>query len=138
MKTKPIPCVVVALILCFMLGSIPFRTILVCVHGEDFHGKQAVHLHYDQLPGQPCEDSSEGFNHGESGEGRRHFSLRLETINRSQPTFKRVLSLRLPIQFRNMAAASVSPGIFQEGPSFGQTSSGFLDTSFTTTTILII
>ena len=49
----------ILLVMSVVIGNIPFAAMMVCVHANDIHGEKAVHLHYGQLPGQPCHESAD-------------------------------------------------------------------------------
>lgn len=128
----------ILLVMSVVIGNIPFGTILVCVHADDIHGEKAVHLHYDQIPGQPCNDAPHGVRHENSGEGRRHFFLAPEIPIRTPSSSTRVLSplLHCAIEPLETEADSIrnSRGSFIfDNPSFAA-----LDTSFTHIIVLII
>ena len=138
MKRKVTIGIAILLFMCVGLGNVPFRTMLVCVHGGGGHGEKTVHLHYGQLPGQPCHESPAGFSHTSSEEGRRHFSIALETLITSQASFKRTLSLLPSAQLRSPESTIGSPAGHRGGYRFYDPSFVFLDTAFINTTILII
>ena len=93
MKRKLTAGIVISLIMCVVLGNGPFSAMTVCVHEDGGYGEKAVHLHYGQVPGQPCDESPQGPGYGTGEEGPRHFSLALEIPVNAQTSFKRVLSL---------------------------------------------
>jgi len=128
----------ILLMMSVVIGNIPFGTILVCVHANDIHGEKAVHLHYDQIPQQPCNDAPHGVRHGNSGEGRRHFSLAPETLITSQASFKRSLTLLPSVQLHSPEPTMGSPAGHRGGYGFYDPSFVFPDTAFINTTILII
>jgi hypothetical protein len=66
---------VMVLAMCLLLGNIPFGTMMVCVHAGEAHGEKAIHLHYGQLPGQPCDESPEGLSFRTAMPGRGIFPL---------------------------------------------------------------
>ena len=138
MKRNLKTAIVTALVMCLVLGNVPFRAILVCVHGGGGHGEEKVHLHYGQLPGQPCHESPEGLTLSSGGEGRRHFSLDREILNKPQSSVNH--ALRLSPLTQHLVSGLVEKGsacIGRERP-FDEPSFIFLDTAFTPTTVLII
>jgi hypothetical protein len=138
MKRRVTIGIVILMVMCVALVTVPFRAMLVCVHDGGGHGEKAIHLHYGQLPGYPCHESSPGLNHTAGAEGRRHFSLVFETLTHAQTSFKRVLSLLPPAQFHHLDAIINPPVGPQGGYGFYDPSFVFTDTPFTNTTILII
>ncbi|MBW2708379.1 MAG: hypothetical protein JRD04_03695, partial [Deltaproteobacteria bacterium] len=130
--------IAILLFMCVGLGNVPFRAMLLCVHGGGGHEGKTAHLHYGQLPGQPCHESSAGLSHTSSEEGRRHFPLTLETLISSQASFKRTLSL-LPSAQRHSSESTIN---LSAGPRGGYRFYDpffvFPDTAFINTTILII
>jgi len=128
----------ILLVMSVVIGNIPFSTMTVCVHANDIHGEKAVHLHYGQLPGQPCDESPAGLSQPSSEEGRRHFSLALETLITSQASFKRSLSLLPSVQLHRPESTIGSPAGHRGGYRFYDPSFVFPDTAFINTTILII
>ena len=136
MNNRPARVMVILLVMSVMLGNVPFRDMLVCVH--EGGGESAVHLHYGQLPGQSCDEPQAGFRHVAGDNGPRHFSLDLETFRNKKTSVKRVLNLLLPVQPHPSCSAAHWTGgrkgaVLFEDPSFLS-----LDTAFTHTTILII
>jgi len=138
MKRNLTAVIVLALVLCVILGNVPFRAMLVCVHGGGDHGEKAVHLHFDQLPGLPCHESSPGLTPATHEEGPRHFSLALETLTNVQTPFKRSLNLLPPVQVQPPRFTMHSPAGTRSGCPFFDPSFVFFDTAFSKTTILII
>ncbi len=128
----------ILLFMCVGLGNLPFRAMLVCVHDGGGHGEKTVHLHYGQLPGQPCHESPAGLSHTTREEGRRHFSLSLETLITSQASFKRSLTLQPSAQLHSTEPTIGSPVGHRGGYRFYDPSFVFPDTAFINTTILII
>jgi len=136
MKNRLAAVMVILLMMSVMLGNVPFRNMLVCVHGGG--GERVVHLHYGQLQGEPCDETGTGQSRVTTDEKRWHFSLDLETINNMQTAFKRPLNALSPAQLHNSGFAMYSPAGSRGDDSFDEASFVFLDTAFTTTTILII
>lgn len=130
--------IVVLLMMCVMLGNMPFGTMLLCVHSGGGHGEKAVHLHFGQLPGQPCEESPRGLQHVAGDEDRRHFSLAPEILMNGQTSPKRLLSLLSSVR-RFHSESSIDPStIAHGGYCLEDPSLLFPDAAFTSTTILII
>ena len=143
--------IAILLFMCVGLGNVPFRAMLLCVHGGGGHGEKTVHIHYGQLPGQPCHESADsakvanattagpaGLSHTSSEEERRHFSLALETLITSQASFKRTFSL-LPSALLHSPELTINLSAGPRGGyRFYDPSFVFLDTAFINTTILII
>jgi hypothetical protein len=130
--------IAILLFMCVALGNVPLRAMLVCVHEGGGHGEKTVHLHYGQLPGQPCDESPAGLSQPSSEEGRRHFSLALETLITSQTSFKRTLSL-LPSAPLHSPESTIGLSAGPRGGyRFYDPSSVLLGTVFANTTILII
>ena len=141
----------ILLVMSVVIGNIPFAAMMVCVHANDIHGEKAVHLHYGQLPGQPCHESADsakvanattagpaGLSQSSSEEERRHFPLVPETLITSQASFKRALSLLSAAQRHSPESTiNVSAG-HRGGYRFYDPSFVFPDTVFINTTILII
>jgi len=128
----------ILLVMSVVIGNIPFAAMMVCVHANDIHGEKAVHLHYGQLPGQPCHESPVGLSQSSSEEERRHFPLVPETLITSQASFKRALSLLSAAQRHSPESTiNVSAG-HRGGYRFYDPSFVFPDTVFINTTILII
>ncbi len=138
MKRRVTIGIAVLLFMCVGLGNVPLRATLVCVHEGGGHGEKTVHLHYGQLPGQPCDESPAGLSPKTTGEGRRHFSLVLETLIASQSSFKRALSLLPSAPLHSPGSAMGSPAGSRGGYRFYDPSFVFLDTAFINTTILIV
>ncbi len=136
MKNRLAVVVVSLLVMCVMLGNVPFRDMLVCVHGGG--GERVVHLHYGQLEGQLCDETRAGLNRVTTDEERWHFSLDLETISNTQTSFKRPLNMLSPSLLHSDGFAAHSPAGSRGGDFFNDPSFVPLDTAFTTTTILII
>lgn len=136
MKNRLTSGMVILVVMCVMLGNAPFRDMLVCVHGSG--GEKAVHLHYGQLPGQPCDESRTGLSQVATDEDRWHFSLDLETISNTQTSFKRALNLLSTARFHSSGFTMHSPAGTLGEYHFYDPSFVSLDTAFTTTTILII
>ena len=130
--------IVVLLMMCVMLGSMPFRTILLCVHSGGGHGEKAVHLHFGQLPGQPCEESPRGLQHVAGDEDRRHFSLASETLMNGQTSPKRIFSLLSSVRHLR-SESTIDPSTIAHGRyCLNDPPVVFHDTAFTDATILII
>jgi hypothetical protein len=127
---------VILLMMSVMLGNVPFRNMLVCVHGVG--GERVVHLHYGQLEGELCDETGTGQSRVATDEKRWHFSLDLETIRDTQTSFKRPLNALSPSLLHNSGFAMYSPTGTRGDDSFYDASFVFLDPAFTTTTILII
>ncbi len=162
MKRRVTIGIAILLFMCVGLGNVPFRAMLLCVHGGGGHGEKTVHLHYGQLPGQPCHESVDsakvanatsrlrqsgydgraagpaGLSHTSSEEERRHFPLALETLITSQASFKRSLSLLPSAQLHSPESTIGSPAGHRSGYPFYDPSFVFPDTAFINTTILII
>ena len=130
--------IAVLMVMCLALGTLPLRAMMVCVHDGGGHGAETVHLHYGQLPGYPCHESSPGLNHTDGEEERRHFSLVVETLTHAQTSFKRVSGLLPPAQFHDLDDI-VRPSVDSRGKyRFNNPAFFFTDTAFPNTTILII
>ncbi len=136
MKNRLAAVLTILLVVSVTLGNVPFRDMLVCIHAAD--GERAIHLHYGQLRGQPCDETVTGLSRLTTDEDRWHFSLDLETVSKPQTSIKRFLKVvsagclqrgRLPV---HSAVDGRSAYPFFD-PSFVS-----LDTAFTHTTILII
>ena len=138
MKRRVTIGIAILLFMCVGLGNVPFRAMLVCVHGGGGHGEKTVHLHYGQLPGQPCHESPAGLSPTTREEGPRHFSLALETLIASQTSFKRTLSLLPSAQLHSPESTIGSPAGHRGGYRFYDPSFVFPDTAFINTTILIV
>ena len=151
MKRRVTLGIAILLFMCVGLGNVPFRAMLVCVHDGGGHGEKTVHLHYGQLPGQPCDESADsakvanattagpaGLSHTAREEGRRHFSFSLETLITSQASFKRSLSLLPSAQLHSPPPTIGSPAGHRGGYRFYDPSFVFPDNAFINTTILII
>ena len=138
MKRKLTAGLVISLIMCVVLGNGPFSAMMICVHEEGSHGEKAVHFHYGQLPGQPCDESPQGPSYGTGEEGPRHFSLSLEIPVNAQVSSKRVLSL-LPCARLHSPQTKVDPhAAIRGGHCFYDLAFVLPDPAFTNTTILII
>lgn len=130
--------IVVLLMMYVMLGNMPFRTMLLCVHSGGGHGEKAIHLHFGQLPGQPCEESPRGLQHVAGDEDRRHFSLASETLMNGQISPKRILSLLSSVR-HFYSESTIDPSAIAYGRyCLNDPPVVFYDTAFTDTTILII
>jgi hypothetical protein len=138
MKRRVTIGIAVLMVMCVALGTLPLHAMMVCVHDGGGHGEGTVHLHYGQLPGYPCHESSSGLTHTAGEEERHHFSLVVETLTNVQTSFKRVLSMLPPAQFHHLDAIINPPVDPQGGCRFHNPSFVFTDTAFTNTTILII
>jgi hypothetical protein len=136
MKNRLAAVMVILLMMCVMLGNVPFRNMLLCVHGGG--GERVVHLHYGQLDGQPCDETRAGLNRVTTHEERWHFSLNLETISNTQTSIKRPLNMLSPALLQSGEFALYSSAGTRGGYPFYEPSFVFLDPAFTTTTILII
>ena len=129
---------VMVLAMCLLLGNIPFGTMMVCVHAGEAHGEKAIHLHYRQLPGQPCDEFPEELSLSHGDAGPRHFSLGQETFNEVRPTVCRSLNLLTPALHPVCESVEDGPANIRSGSPFDDHSFVFLDTAFTPTTVLII
>ncbi|MCG6880595.1 MAG: hypothetical protein LJE96_15795 [Deltaproteobacteria bacterium] len=136
MKNRLAAVMVILLVMCVILGNVPFRNMLVCVHGGG--GERVVHLHYGQLEGQPCDETRAGLSRVTTDEERWHFSLDLETISNTQTSFKRPLNMLSPALLHSGGFATYSTAGSRGGYPFYDPSFVFLDPALTTTTILII
>jgi len=151
MKRRVTIGIAIFLFMCVGLGNVPFRAMLLCVHGGGGHGEKTVHIHYGQLPGQPCHESADsakvanattagpaGLSPTTTEEERQHFSLALEILITSQGSFKRVLSLLPSVQLHSPESTIGSPAGPRGGYRFYDPSFVFPDTAFISTTILIV
>ena len=130
--------IVILLMMCVMLGNIPFRTMLLCVHSGGGHGEKAVHLHFGQLPGQPCEESLRGVHHVAGDEDHRHFSLAPETLMNGRTSPQRILSLLSSVRHFHSESTMDSPAFSHGRYGLNDPPFVFPDTAFTNTTILIL
>ena len=138
MKRKLTAGLVISLIMCVVLGNGPLSAMMICVHEDGSHGEKAVHFHYGQLPGQPCDESPKGAGYGAGEEGPRHFSLALEIPINAQTSFKRVLSLLPHARLHSPQAKVDPPAAIRGGHGFYDPAFVLSDPAFTNTTILII
>jgi len=130
--------IAILMVMCVALGTLPLHAMMVCVHDGGGYGEETVHLHYGQLPGYPCHESSSGLTHTAGEEERHHFSLVVETLTNTQTSFKRVLSLLPSVQIHSPELINDPPVATHGGYRFYDPSFVFLDAVFTDTTILII
>ncbi len=129
---------VMALAMCLLLGNVPFGTMMVCVHAGEAHGEETIHLHYGQLPGQPCDESPEGLTLSRGEAGPWHFFLGQETLNEVRPTVSRSLNHLVPALHPVWESVENGSANIRRGSPFDDPSFVFLDTAFTPTTVLII
>ncbi len=128
----------ISLVMSLVLGGVPLGAMTVCVHAGDVSGQKAIHLHYGQLPAQPCDDMPLGSAFGKHREGRRHFSLMVEKLSPSRTRLARLLDSPGPSLHQYAPKAAHAFGGNGTQCTFDDPAFVFLDTAFTHTTILII